>query len=110
VSATVLFPPRAVDTATVRYTGAPHRRRRVTIDHRPLAAVTPEMLLDWFTHLDGTILYGGVFTDRYLAWHPVDHIRWERLDSGDPIDPVYRHSLPAYRALRLSGDVVAVRS
>ena len=35
------------------------------------------MLLDWFTHLDGTILCGGVVTDRYLAWHPLDHIRWE---------------------------------
>jgi hypothetical protein len=33
-----------------------------------LAGVTPPMLLDWFTHLDGTILYGGVVTDRYLAW------------------------------------------
>lgn len=61
----------------MRYTAGPHHRRRITIDHRPLAAVTPAMLLDWFTHLDGTILYGGVVTDRYLAWHPLDHIRWE---------------------------------
>jgi hypothetical protein len=60
-----------------RYTLAPHRRRQVTIDHQPLAGVTPEMLLDWFTHLGGTILYGDVVTDRYLAWHPLDHIRWE---------------------------------
>ena len=77
VSVPVLFPLRSVETATVRYTLAAHRRRRVTIDHRPLAGVTPEMLLDWFTHLNGTILYGGVVTDRYLAWHPLDHIRWE---------------------------------
>jgi hypothetical protein len=77
VSIPVLFPLRSVDTATVRYTLAPHRRRRVTIDHQPLAGVTPEMLLDWFTHLDGTILYGDVVIDRYLAWHPLDHIRWE---------------------------------
>ncbi|MET0699442.1 MAG: hypothetical protein ABWY93_07225 [Mycobacterium sp.] len=73
----VLFPLRAVDTATVRFTDWPHRRRRVTIDHRPLAGVTPPMLLDWFTHLDGTLSYGGVTTPRYLAWHPLDHIRWE---------------------------------
>jgi hypothetical protein len=58
-------------------TAAPHHRRRVTIDHRPLAGVTPGMLLDWFTHLDGTISYGGEVIDRYLAWHPIDHIRWE---------------------------------
>ena len=77
MSTPVLFPFRTVGTATVRYTAAPHHRRRVTIDHRPLRGVTPPMLLDWFTHLDGTILYGGAVTDRYLAWHPLDHIRWE---------------------------------
>jgi hypothetical protein len=73
----VLYPLRPVDTATVRFTAAPHHRRRVTIDHRPLVGVTPEMLLDWFTHLGGTMTYGGTVIDRYLAWHPIDHIRWE---------------------------------
>ncbi|MFV8318690.1 hypothetical protein [Mycobacterium sp. 23] len=73
----VLYPLRPVGTATVRVTTGPHHRRRVTIDHRPLAGVTPTMVLDWFTHLDGTMLYGGEIVDRYLAWHPIDHIRWE---------------------------------
>lgn len=73
----VLHPLRAVDTATVGYTSAPHARRRVTIDHRPLDGVTPAMLLEWFTHLDGTMRYGDGVVPRYLAWHPVDHIRWE---------------------------------
>jgi hypothetical protein len=73
----VLYPLRTVDTARVRVTAAPRHRRRVTIDHRPLADVTPEMLLDWFTHLGETMAYGGVVIDRYLAWHPIDHIRWE---------------------------------
>ncbi len=73
----VLYPLRALDTATVRYTAAPHHRRRVTIVHRPLPGVTPAMLLDWFTGLGGTMEYGGVVIDRYLAWHPLDHIRWE---------------------------------
>ena len=73
----VLYPLRPVETAMVRFTPAQHHRRRVTIDHRPLAGVTPEMLLDWFTHLGGTMCYGGVVIHRYLAWHPIDHIRWE---------------------------------
>ncbi|HKH53035.1 MAG TPA: hypothetical protein VKA77_14855 [Mycobacterium sp.] len=73
----LLYPLRSVETAMVRYTAAPHHRRRVTIAHRPLANVTPAMLLDWFTHLGGTMSYGGVVVDRYLAWHPIDHIRWE---------------------------------
>jgi hypothetical protein len=42
-------------------------RRRITIDHRPL---------DWFTHLGATMSYGGSAVDRYLARHPVDHVRW----------------------------------
>jgi len=73
----VLYPLRPVETATVRFTDAPHHRRRVTIDHQPLAGVTQEMLLDWFTHIGETMTYGGAVIDRYLAWHPIDHIRWE---------------------------------
>ena len=73
----VLYPLRPVESATVQFLKAPHQRRRVTIDHQPLAGVTPQMLLDWFTHLDETILYGGKVIDRYLAWHPIDHIKWE---------------------------------
>ena len=83
MSLPVLFPLRAVSTATVRHTDAPHGRRRITIDHQPLTGVTPAMLLDWFTHLDGTISYGGDVVARYLAWHPLDHIRWE-LDRPAP--------------------------
>src|SRR5262245_61040623 len=72
----VLYPLRAVESATVRYTRHPHGRRRVTIDHRPLSGITPSMLLGWFTHLVDTRRYGGDVIDRYLAWHPVDHIHW----------------------------------
>jgi hypothetical protein len=73
----VIYPLRAVDTATVHCSDHPRGRRRITIDHRPLAGITPTMLLDWFTHLGGTIAYGGEIIDRYLAWHPIDHITWE---------------------------------
>ncbi len=83
MSLPVLFPLRTTATATVRHLEAPHGRRRITIDHQPLAGVTPAMLLDWFTHLDGTMSYGGETVPRYLAWHPIDHIRWE-LDRPAP--------------------------
>lgn len=72
----VLYPLRCVDTATVHYLDHRHGRRRITIDHRPLAEVTPAMLLDWFTHLGETMAYAGEVVDRYLAWHPIDHIHW----------------------------------
>ncbi len=73
----VLYPFRAVGTATIRCSDLPHGRRRITIDHRPLAGLNPAMLLDWFTNIGGTMTYGGEVVDRYLAWHPVDHIKWE---------------------------------
>lgn len=73
----VLYPLRSVETATVQVSDHPRGRRRITIDHQPLAGVTPAMLLDWFTHLEGTMSYGGKVIDRYLAWHPVDHIDWK---------------------------------
>lgn len=72
----VLYPLRSVDTAVVRYTTQRNRRRRITIDHAPLAGVTPEMLFDWFTNIGGTMTYGDQVIDRYLAWHPIDHIHW----------------------------------
>lgn len=77
MSRPVLYPLRPVESAAVQIIDAPHHRRRVTIDHRPLSGVTPAMLLDWFTHLGETMRYGGEVIDRYLAWHPIDHIQWE---------------------------------
>ena len=72
----VLYPLRPIESAAVQFLDAPHGRRRVTIDHRPLRGITPAMLLDWFTHLGETMSYGGEVIDRYLAWHPIDHIMW----------------------------------
>lgn len=68
---------RVVETDRVRYETHPHRRRRVTIDHRPLAGVTPAEVLEWFRHIGGTLEYGGRVVPRYLAWHPIDHVRWD---------------------------------
>jgi hypothetical protein len=73
----VLYPLRTTDTARVAVERHPASRRRITIDHQPLGGVTPDMLLDWFTHLGGTMEYGGRVLPRYLVWHPLDHIRWE---------------------------------
>lgn len=55
----------------------PRHRLRITIDHEPLAGITPEMLLWWFQHIGGTMTYLGDTVTRYRAWHPFDHIHWE---------------------------------
>jgi hypothetical protein len=49
---------------------------RATIDHQPLAGITPAMLLWWFRHIGDTTRYGGREMSSYLAWHPLDHIHW----------------------------------
>ena len=73
----VLYPLRSADTATTHVQALPRHRRRVTIDHRPLEGITPDMLLWWFQNLGGTTTYGDAVVPSYLAWHPLDHIRWE---------------------------------
>ena len=35
------------------------------------------MLLWWFQNIGGTMRYGDAVVPNYLAWHPLDHIRWE---------------------------------
>jgi hypothetical protein len=73
----VLHPLRDVATATASIQEFPGRRRRVTIDHRPLAGVTPVMPDWWFRHIGGSMTYASAVTPNYLVWHPLDHIRWE---------------------------------
>lgn len=73
----VVHPLRDVGSATWSIAELPYGRRRVTIDHAPLPGVTPADLLWWFTHIGGTVEYGGARVPRYLAWHPLDHILWE---------------------------------
>lgn len=48
----------------------------MTIRHAPLRGVTPEMLAWWFRNIEGTIDVDGVRYDRYLIWHPYDHIHY----------------------------------
>ena len=72
----LLHPMRTADPARYTIEHFPHRRVRMTIDHEPLAGVTPDMLLWWFRNLGGTMPYAGGEYPRYLVWHPLDHISW----------------------------------
>jgi hypothetical protein len=73
----VVFALRAVPEERVSVQEFPRRRLRITIDHEPLRGVTPEMLLQWFSHIGETMDYAGRTVPRYRAWHPLDHIHWE---------------------------------
>lgn len=78
----VVHPMRDLATAVTTLRDLPGHRRRLTIDHRPLAGVTPEMLLWWFQNIGGTMQYAGKEVPNYHAWHPIDHIRWELARPG----------------------------
>jgi hypothetical protein len=73
----LIVPLRTVDPGRISMQEFAHHRIRLTIDHEPLAGVTPDMLLWWFSHLAGTMPYAGGVHPRYTVWHPLDHIRWE---------------------------------
>ena len=73
----VLFALRDPATAVTSVQELARHRRRATIDHQPLSGVTPAMILWWFQNIVGAMTYGDRVVPNYLAWHPVDHIRWE---------------------------------
>lgn len=79
----LLHPLRTVDSARSRVELLPRHRLRATIDHQPLAGITPEMLLWWFRHIGDPTTYAGQEIPGYLAWHPLDHIHWQ-LDRAAP--------------------------
>ena len=68
---------RSPSTARARVQHLPGHRRRITIDHQPLAGVTPAMVHWWFRHIGDPVDYAGESMSGYLAWHPLDHIHWE---------------------------------
>ena len=78
----LLHPLRTVDSAQTKVQSLGRGRVRVTIDHRPLAGITPTMLLWWFRHIGDSTQYAGQNLSGYLAWHPLDHIHWELTRPG----------------------------
>jgi hypothetical protein len=70
----VLWPLRPVDSADTKFEVLTDGRRRITIRHAELEGVTPAMLAWWFHNVEGTMDYAGARIERYLVWHPLDHI------------------------------------
>jgi hypothetical protein len=53
----LLHPLRTPESARSAIRRLPHHRMRVTIDHQPLAGITPPMLLWWFRHIGDEVHY-----------------------------------------------------
>ena len=52
-------------------------RMVMTIRHDVLKGLTPEMLAWWFASIGGDMDLDGQRLNKYLIWHPIDHIKWE---------------------------------
>lgn len=79
-----LPPPRAVpwtlkplDSAETSLHYDEHARMVMTIRHDILKDLSPAMLAWWFRNIGGDMEIDGRPVNKYLAWHPIDHIKWE---------------------------------
>jgi hypothetical protein len=52
------------------------------IEHDLLKGLTPEMVAWWFGNIGGDMDVGGVRLNKYLVWHPLDHIHWQLTQPG----------------------------
>jgi hypothetical protein len=69
-----LKPLESAETA-LRYDQ--YGRMVMTICHDVLKGLSPEMLAWWFANIGGDMDIDGQRLNRYLVWHPIDHIKWE---------------------------------
>jgi hypothetical protein len=79
-----LLPPRKVpwklkplDSAETSLSYDDCGRMVMHIRHSVIKGVTPEMLAWWFAHIGGDMELEGKTVNKYLVWHPLDHILWE---------------------------------
>ena len=47
------------------------------IEHDLVKGLTPQIVEWWFRNIGGEMDVEGQVLNRYLVWHPRDHIRWE---------------------------------
>jgi DAPG hydrolase PhiG domain len=57
-------------------------RTVIHIRHDPLKGVSPEMVAWWFGNIAGDMELEGTQLNKYLVWHPQDHILWELVQAG----------------------------
>lgn len=66
----------------------------IQVFHKPIANVTPEMMLWWFSgNIEGDIVHplDGKTYSRYLVWHPFDHIHEITVSKSRAIGSVVGH-------------------
>jgi hypothetical protein len=57
-------------------------RMVIHIRHDLLKGISPEMVAWWFGNIAGDMELEGARLNKYLVWHPQDHIHWELAQPG----------------------------
>jgi hypothetical protein len=70
------WPLKPFDSAKTSVTYDKSGRLVLQIWHDILKGLTPEMVSWWFSHIGGQTVINDKKLDKYLAWHPRDHIHW----------------------------------
>ncbi len=52
------------------------------IDHDIIRGCSPVMIEWWFKNIGGETKFRGKTYNKYLLWHPVDHIHWALVEEG----------------------------
>jgi hypothetical protein len=79
---TLPWPLKPLESAQTSLDYDDRGRMVMRIRHDLLRGVTPAMIDWWFRHIGGDMDVNGVTMNRYLVWHPLDHIHWELAAPG----------------------------
>jgi hypothetical protein len=76
------WPLKPLESATTSLGYDEHGRMVMRIRHDPLKGISPEMVAWWFRNIGGDMEVEGRRLNKYLVWHPKDHIHWELARAG----------------------------
>lgn len=74
---------KSIDSAETSLTYDRYGRMVMQIRHDLLKGLTPAMVAWWFANIGGDMEVEGVRLNRYLVWHPFDHIHWALVRPGE---------------------------
>lgn len=71
------WPLKALESAKTSLSYDVRGRMVMHIRHDLLKGVSPEMVAWWFGNIAGEMEVDGRRLNKYLVWHPLDHILWQ---------------------------------
>src|SRR5262249_17962811 len=76
------WPLKPVESAKTSLIYDEFGRMVMHIEHDLLKGITAEMVAWWFGNIGGDMEVEGFRLNKYLVWHPLDHIHWQLAQPG----------------------------